>query len=143
MGTQIGLELPKLAFSSRMEACLAIAHITPAVALIVLIASKLRFDAGIWLLILFMIAAGTLIVWVGTRSKLQSVATNLPRRCDTVRGLVKSIVSRNFGILCAGIGGWNDREVWEALRQLIADETSTNLEKIMPDTPFPDGLGIF
>jgi hypothetical protein len=40
-------------------------------------------------------------------------------------------------------GGWNEKEVWKALRQFIADEISVDPGKITRDTTFPEGLNIF
>jgi len=49
----------------------------------------------------------------------------------------------NYGTLSEEAGGWNEKEVWKALRLFIADEISISPEKIAQDTPFPDGLNIW
>lgn len=56
---------------------------------------------------------------------------------------MKRIVAKNYGTVARLAGGWSDKEVWCALRDLITDETSVKPERITPETPFPDGLGIF
>jgi hypothetical protein len=60
-----------------------------------------------------------------------------------VGDLVKLIVAKNFGRIAKRAGGWNDKDVWYALRDLIADAISLDPDKITPETSFPDGLNIF
>jgi hypothetical protein len=55
---------------------------------------------------------------------------------------VKVIVSRNYGRLIERSGGWNEKELGNALRDLIADETLIEPDNITPETAFPDGLHI-
>ena len=50
---------------------------------------------------------------------------------------------KNYGTLADEAGGWNEKEVWKALRQFIADEISVDPGKITRDTTFPEGLNIF
>jgi len=60
-----------------------------------------------------------------------------------VGDLVRLIVAKNYGAIAKRAGGWNDHEVWNALRDLIADAISLDADKITPETSFPHGLNIF
>jgi hypothetical protein len=63
--------------------------------------------------------------------------------CESAGDLVRSIVAKNYGTIANRAGGWNDKEVWNALRDLIVDAISPGPDKITPETSFPDGLNIF
>lgn len=102
-----------------------------------------RLDFGHRLITVLGIAFGTVFVWGLTRAWIQPLATRLPPNCETVRDMVNLIVAGNYGRLARRAAGWNEKEVWNALRQFIGDETSIEPTEITPETAFPDGLNIY
>ena len=84
-----------------------------------------------------------LVLWLVAYGMTQQVVWGLPRSCQTVGDLVHIVMAKNYGTLSEEAGGWNEKEVWKALRLFIADEISISPEKIAQDTPFPDGLNIW
>jgi len=103
----------------------------------------LYVNTGSWIGSVLLTGVGALILWAITRAKLQRLATQLPSKCGSVRDLVRFIVAKNYGAIAKRAGGWNDKEVWNALRDLITDAISLDPDKIKPETSFPDGLNIF
>lgn len=140
---QLALRMPRLVFSGGVEACFTVVHYAAAMTVVFYFLPKLRLAVGARIWMIFLTGLGALISWAMARATLQPLATQLPLRCETVGELVKSIVSKNYGSVAARAGGWNDVEVWDALRRLIADETLIGAEEITPETSFPDGLNIF
>jgi len=84
-----------------------------------------------------------LILWLVALAMTHQIVWALPRKCETVGDLTKLVLARNYGTLADEAGGWNEREIWMALRELIADEISFDKDKILRDTAFPEGLRIF
>jgi hypothetical protein len=138
---QLALKLPRLAFSNGVEWSLFLGACGFALAAVAQLWPRLDF--GEWLMSVLGIAFATLFVWAITRARIQPLATRLPRKCETVRDIVSLIVAGNYGRLVKRAGGWNEKEIWNALRQFIADETSIEPAEITPETAFPDGLNIY
>jgi hypothetical protein len=59
-----------------------------------------------------------------------------------MRDLVKVAVAQNHAKLAHQLGPCSSRELFSALRQLIAVETGCNSENISEQTAFPQGLNI-
>lgn len=138
---RLALKLPRLAFSKSVEWGLFLA----ACGFVLAAVAQLwpRLDFGEWLMSVLGIGFGTIIAWATTRAWIQPLATRLPPNCETVRDAVNLIVAGNYDSLARSAGGWNEVEVWNALRQFIADEISIEPAKITPETAFPDGLDIY
>lgn len=85
----------------------------------------------------------SLILSIVADGMTQRLVWGIPRNCKTVGDLVRVIMAKNYGTLADEAGGWNEKEVWKALRLFIADEISIAPDKITPATSFPDGLNIF
>jgi hypothetical protein len=56
---------------------------------------------------------------------------------------VKLTLARNYGGIASESGVSSEREVLLLLRQLIAAEESIDVQEILPDTLFPQGLKIY
>ena len=82
------------------------------------------------------------LLWIPSLLLTQRVGWVLPGNCRTVGGLVNVVVARNYGALADAAGGWNEKEIWMAWRELIADETGVDKAIIDRSTPFPEGLNI-
>jgi hypothetical protein len=143
IGEILELRLPKLAFSTGIESFLVLAQFALAAAVIIFVLPRLRLSIGDRMVMVAMTGVAAFFLWAITRVILQPLATQLPGNCESVGDLVKAIVSRNYGRLIARSGGWNEKELWNALRDLIAAETLIEPDQITPETPFPDGLHIF
>ncbi len=146
----LALQMPELTFSNGVEACLSLAWFAVALAVVILFLPRqflsplgLPVHIGSWMGAILLTGIGALILWAITRAALQPLATQIPSECGSVSDLVRLIVVKNYGAIAKRAGGWNDKEVWNALRDLIADEISLDPDKITPETSFPDGLNIF
>jgi hypothetical protein len=82
--------------------------------------------AGNWLL--------AAVFWLAAMVATRPLVWGLPGGCDTVGDLVNNVLAKNYGALSDEAGGWNEKEVWKALRRLIADQISWTLRK-SPETP--------
>jgi hypothetical protein len=134
--------MPKLAFSSGTESCLSLAYFALAAAVVVFVLPRLKLSIGDRMVAVALTGFAPFILWAVTRVKLQPLTTQFPEKCESVGDLVKVIVSRNYGRLIERSGGWNEKELGNALRDLIADETLIEPDNITPETAFPDGLHI-
>jgi hypothetical protein len=86
---------------------------------------------------------GGFCLWVLVLKLLAPLARTLPRSCETVGDLAKLTLARNYSKIATEHGISSERDVLEALRQLIAAEESIDVQKILPDTLFPEGLNIY
>jgi hypothetical protein len=139
----LALKMPLLAFSQGVETSLSLAFVGMATMIALLVLPKtfpsMRIEnrIGSFCFTFF----GSSLLWAITRVTLQPLATELPM--VTVGELTKAIVARNYGKVVLRAGGWNEKELWEALRDFIADEISIKRERITRETLFADGLGIY
>jgi hypothetical protein len=74
---------------------------------------------------------------------LAPFARTFPRSCETVGDLAKLTLARNYSKIATEHGISSELEVLAALRQLIAAEESIDVQTILPDTLFPEGLNIY
>ena len=71
------------------------------------------------------------------------LARNFPRSCESFGDLVKLTLSRNYAGIASEYGVSSEREVLLLLRQLIAAEEGIDVQEILPDTLFSEGLEIY
>jgi hypothetical protein len=74
---------------------------------------------------------------------LAPLARHFPRSCESFGDLVKLTLARNYAGIASEYGVSSKREVLLLLRQLIVAEESIDVEEILPDTLFPEGLKIY
>jgi acyl carrier protein len=86
---------------------------------------------GVWFLAFFLLV-----------HLVRPLARTLPRACKTVGELATVVVARNYAKLATEVGGSSPKELFSALRQLIAVELGKDVRKITPETRFPEGLNI-
>jgi hypothetical protein len=82
-------------------------------------------------------------VWIPILVVLNPLARQFPRSCETFGDLVKLALARNYAKIAATHGAASEKEVVQSLLQLIAAETAADVEKLSPDTLFPEGLHIY
>jgi len=70
------------------------------------------------------------------------LAVAFPDHAVTIGDLARGVLSRNYRQLAASIGGYNEADVWEALRGVIADQTGVEKDKVRPDARIVADLGI-
>ena len=118
----------------------------------------------VWLLALWLFLAGaTLYVLLGSKMLrtfgvgvigvvsvlvlmpiiLNPLGRGFPRNCKTFGDLVKLALARNYGKMAATHGMTSEKKVVHSLLLLVAAETATDIEKLSPDTLFPEGLKIY
>ena len=118
----------------------------------------------VWLLALWLFLAGaTLYVILGSKMLrtfgvgvigvvsvlvlmpiiLNPLGREFPRNCKTFGDLVKLALARNYGKMAATHGMTSEKKVVQSLLLLVAAETATDIEKLSPDTLFPEGLKIY
>jgi len=137
------LKMPLLTFSQGVEACLSLAFFGIGAVVVLFVLPKLFPSTGDRIVAFCFTCFSAFILWVITRARLQPLATQLPAGGATVGDLTKAIVAKNYGKVATRAGGWNEKELWDALHDVIADAALVERERITPETPFPDGLGIF
>jgi hypothetical protein len=74
---------------------------------------------------------------------LNPLGRGFPRNCKTFGDLVKLALARNYGKMAATHGMTSEKKVVQSLLLLVAAETATDIEKLSPDTLFPEGLKIY
>jgi hypothetical protein len=74
---------------------------------------------------------------------LRPLCRAFPRSCDTFGDLVRLALARNYGAIAAQNGTSSETEALQALRQLIAAEISIDVNRVRPETRFPEGLNIY
>jgi hypothetical protein len=136
------LKMPLLAFSQGVEACISLAFFGIGAGVVLFVLPKLVPSTGDRIVAFCFTCFCAFILWAITRAKLQPLATQLPAGSATVGDLTKAIVANNYGKVATRAGGWNEKELWDALRDVIADATIER-ELITPETPFPEGLNIY
>jgi len=82
------------------------------------------------------------LAWAFLLKLLAPLARNFPRSCESFGDLVKLTLARNYAGIASEHGVSSEREVLLLLRQLIAAEESIDVQEILPDTLFPEGLKI-
>lgn len=82
-------------------------------------------------------------VWVPVLVLLSPLARTFPRSCETFGDLVKLTLARNYAKIASEHGASFEREVLQALRQLIAAEEGIDVKEISAETLFPEGLHIY
>jgi hypothetical protein len=86
---------------------------------------------------------GVVFVLVLVPVILNPLGRGFPRNCKTFGDLVKLALARNYGKMAATHGMTSEKTVVQSLLLLVAVETATDIEKLSPDTPFPEGLKIY
>lgn len=69
-------------------------------------------------------------------------AVAFPRGQATVGDLARDVLAANYAQFSAEIGGWNEREVWETLCRIIAEQTGVERDLITREAAIVDDLGI-
>jgi hypothetical protein len=88
-------------------------------------------------------AIGVVSVLVLVAVILNPLGRGFPRNCETFGELVRVALAHNYGKMAARHGMSSETEVVQSLLQLVAAETATDIEKLSPDTLFPEGLKIY
>ncbi len=68
--------------------------------------------------------------------------TGLPSHFQTVGGLTKAVLAKNFAKLSGEIANYDRNEVWESVRILVADQLGVEIEKITKEARFVADLGM-
>jgi acyl carrier protein len=80
----------------------------------------------VWVLLLWPVAELT-----------RPLAVHLPPSCVTVRGLVDASVRSNYGIIGKqATGSYPQGEVWDRLRQIVAEQAGIPIEKVTEELDF-------
>ena len=82
------------------------------------------------------------LTWALMLKLLSPLARAFPRSCETLGDLVQLELGRGYAAIASQHGGASQKEILLALRHLIAAEISRDLNKVKPETRFPEGLNI-
>ncbi len=69
-------------------------------------------------------------------------STELPKHLQTVGGLAKAVLAKNFAKLSAEVADCDRNEVWESVRILIADQLGVDPEMVTKEARFVADLGM-
>jgi hypothetical protein len=70
------------------------------------------------------------------------LAVAFPNHDATVGDLARDVLAINYARLVTEVGGWNEKEAWEALCRVIVMQTCVAREKITPNARIVDDLRI-
>lgn len=129
----LGLTLPKLTFPRWLAlVCLLL----PAASLII---AKMWSGAALsWVAV----AGGSVGLIIPAFLLAVPFARSFPFACETVGGLSKSVLSRNYAAFATKFGGSGEADILPALRLLIATETGRELEEVTVQTRILTDLDI-
>src|SRR5262249_48986798 len=68
--------------------------------------------------------------------------SSIPSSCRTIKGLVKSILNSDCGRIAVLEKGWQEQEVWGALRCVLVEALNVRSEEIYPDSHLVWDLGM-
>lgn len=125
-----------------------------------------RLNLPLWLLILCLILPASLLIYarffmgvrisggviticsivltlLALRAAMLYPARVIPASIETVGGLAKAVIARNYKTFASAHGSSPERGVLPSLRLLIAIQTGINIEKVLPETRIPSGLNIY
>jgi len=74
---------------------------------------------------------------------LNPLGRGFPRNCENFGDLVKLAVARNYGKMAVTHGMSSEKNAVHSLLLLVAAETGTDINRLSPDTLFPEGLKIY
>jgi hypothetical protein len=69
------------------------------------------------------------------------LAVHRPASCTTVKGFIKALLRRDYGLLSEQEQMAHHREVWEALRAQIVEALNVEPERVTPSAHFVYDLG--
>jgi hypothetical protein len=68
--------------------------------------------------------------------------SSIPSSSKTIKGLVRSILYSDYGRIATMEKGWQDEEVWGALRVVLVEALNVTPEEIYPHSHLIDDLGM-
>lgn len=90
---------------------------------------------------------GVFLAWIGlviaALWAMSPFARNIPADGETLGGLTKVVLARNYAAFAKQYCGSTEDDVLSALQQLIATETGRSIEDIPTYTLIPEGLNIY
>lgn len=131
---QLGLTLPGLAFPSWL------ALIALVIALFILISARVLLEPR---LTTIEIIGGSVVLALPTMVLLTPFARALPPDRETVGGLARAILARNFAAFAAKHGSSRERGIITAIRYLAACQSGLRLDEVSPETRIPTDLNIY
>jgi hypothetical protein len=84
-------------------------------------------------------------IWLvaGTLWAMSPFARSLPVDCETIGGLTKVVLARNYAAFAKQNCGSSEDDLLSALQQLVATQTCRSVDEIPPYTVIPQGLNIY
>lgn len=131
LGTALDLKLPALERPLWMHRALLVSTPAPIVLGILAIFVK-AFVVGAALLV------GGIACGVIASKATKRFAVHLPAGCETLGGLVKAILARNYGKLAAEAKRSNRDEVWEIVWTTVVEELMVPADRVQPSTLLAD-----
>lgn len=101
---------------------------------------RLGFQLGAVYGLIALVVGGLIAAMLTKLSKFAAVA--FPHRAVTVGDLSRDVLAANHAQLAAAVGGWNKKEVWEALCRVIVNQTGVDREKVKPEARIVKDLGV-
>lgn len=133
--SELGLELPRLNLPSwLLVLCLVLPVSLLAYARLFM---GLRISGGI-------IAMSSIVLTLlALRAAMLYPARGIPASIETVGGLAKTVIARNYKVFAGAHGSSPESGILPSLRLLVAMETCISIEKSLPETRIPSGLNIY
>jgi hypothetical protein len=82
------------------------------------------------------------LIFLALRAVVPFFARVIPPDCETLGGLAKAVLARNYADFARVYGSSLESGVLPALRLLVAIKTGTNIENISPELRIPSDLNI-
>jgi hypothetical protein len=97
--------------------------------------------AGDWTWLLLGLLLGTGLKYAVAYLLTVRWAVCFPASCATVKGLVKTLLRENYGLLVEREKGWHEQEVWYALREVLVEALNVDPQEVRPEAHLVRDLG--
>ena len=143
LGDELGFAMPRPSLGFKLElVAFLLAALTPVAGLIAAWMWLGPFSASSAPLILLAWLGLAFCFLIAAIVALQRFASEIPPRCETVRGLILATLGRLPQIPEGTAKTWHPDEVWVVLRKLIAEQVGISPEEVSEEKHFVYDFGM-
>ena len=134
---ELGLQIPKLQFPPQIDWGVTVGGVLVAM-------TPLPFLQAGWhtVPLLLVLPMTGYFLGQGLLRLAPQLAVEFPSGIKTAGDLSRELLERNFAALVQSTGGWNGKEVYAALCDVIVRQTGVDRAEITPESRLVDDLGI-
>jgi acyl carrier protein len=141
LGEGLGWRLPALVRPGRVRYAFLVIFLTWSAIVIFAWGRLTGFALEAAVAHLFVLGAGTVLLGIAVYQLTRPLVTGFPS--PDIRGILPMILVANFGTFrINNRQGWNDHDVWEALRTIVAEQAGVAPDQLTDSTSFVNDLGL-